>query len=136
MKALENRSIFNINLVRFRKAKHLTQVELAKLIGIERSLLGLYETRDIYPPSSVLLRLSKALDVSMHDLLEEHTVDPANDISQIDPRTLRKIFEITELSRKDRSMIYSVLSRLRKFDNSEKSDTSGKTPPKSSNDET
>ena len=113
MKALDQRATFSRNLVRFRKAKHLTQAELARLTGMERALIGHYETRPIDPPSSVLLLLAKALGVSMNDLVEEHPAVPTGDPSQIDPRTFRKVLEIATLPPEDRAVIYGILNKLK-----------------------
>jgi putative transcriptional regulator len=61
-----------------RKSKHLTQAELAKLVGISRPYLSDIETGKYKNPGSlVLLRLAKALDAKVEDIFFEHSVNHA-----------------------------------------------------------
>ena len=112
MKTPEKRPVLGRNIVRFRKAKYLSQAELAKLIGVERPLIALYETRQMDPPVSVVAKLAKALGVSIYDLIGESPEPQVENFSEIDPRTLRKTLEIAELSREDRAFIYGMIKKL------------------------
>lgn len=54
-----------------RKAAGLTQQQLADMLGVKRSALGLWESRaSSPPPSKYLLALSEALNCSVEDLLK------------------------------------------------------------------
>ena len=56
---------FHKNLKDIRSYRKLTQPELAKELGISRSLVAQYELK-IYPPIERLVDISKLLNVSIH----------------------------------------------------------------------
>jgi len=115
MKPLDHRSVFSRNLVRFRKAKSLTQEKLAELAGITRRQLTHYELLATDPSVSILIRLSKILEVSINDLVEDQPERPVEGPPPVDPRTFRKALEIAELSKEDRGLIYGMINKLRKL---------------------
>jgi transcriptional regulator with XRE-family HTH domain len=81
------RENFAQRLVRIRKAKGLTQVELARASGISPRMIAHYETRIQNPAPATVLRLTKVLRVSVDDLFG-NTPFPKLDI----PRS-RKLFK-------------------------------------------
>lgn len=60
---------FGQRLIRIRKAKSLTQLELGKLADMSQRMIAHYETRATNPPAAKLLLLAKALNVSVDELL-------------------------------------------------------------------
>ena len=52
-----------------RKARGITQSQLARLTGVNKALISKYETGTCHPPYHTLIRLSKALGVSTDYLL-------------------------------------------------------------------
>lgn len=56
-------------LVKLRKERSITQANLAKHLGIERTTYGKYETSGIQPPVEVILKLAEYYDVSTDYLL-------------------------------------------------------------------
>ncbi|MFZ5477484.1 MAG: helix-turn-helix domain-containing protein [Myxococcota bacterium] len=57
------------NVRQLREARHLTQVQLARLAGVPRPTLAHLETGGANPTLAVLTRVSAALSVSLEELL-------------------------------------------------------------------
>jgi DNA-binding XRE family transcriptional regulator len=56
-------------LIKLRKDRSMTHTDLAKILGIERTTYGKYETRGIQPPIEVILKLAEHYDVTTDYLL-------------------------------------------------------------------
>ena len=56
-------------LTKLRKNRSATQADLAKVLSIERTTYGKYETGGIQPPVEVILKLAEYYDVSTDYLL-------------------------------------------------------------------
>ena len=65
--ALDN-EILSQNLKMLRKNHKLTQIEVAELIGKERSLIAKYESGKAVPPLNILQSFAKLYNVSVDDL--------------------------------------------------------------------
>lgn len=61
---------FPTNLKKYRKRRNLTQEQLAKKLGISRSMLSMYETSIIYPTLDRVYDIARILDVEVADLLK------------------------------------------------------------------
>ena len=61
--------MFHDNLLFLRKAKHLSQEELADQIGVSRQTLSKYETGEALPDIEKCKHLAERLDVSLDDLV-------------------------------------------------------------------
>ena len=59
------------NMRRVRKAKEISQDELARLTGIGRTSIAAYETGVNEPNISQAMKIAQALNVSMNNLCEE-----------------------------------------------------------------
>lgn len=68
--------MFSDVLKKARKNKGLTQEQLARLISVERSSVGKYESANVIPSPEVLKRIAETLGVSVDYLLER---EPASD---------------------------------------------------------
>ncbi|THD60837.1 MAG: XRE family transcriptional regulator [Phenylobacterium sp.] len=74
---MESREILAANLKRLRKAKGLSQEELAHRVGIDRTYVSALE-RKVYAASIDLVdRLAKALDEEPRALLTAQTPEPS-----------------------------------------------------------
>lgn len=62
---------FSQRLKRYRKAKDLTQQELAEQIGVSDKTVSRWESEGGYPDVTVLVPLARALGVTVDDLLDE-----------------------------------------------------------------
>lgn len=68
------------NIYMYRKAKRLTQKQLADLIDRAESTIQKYEKGDIEIPNSVLQSLATALDVTYNNLVDWNIQESTNEI--------------------------------------------------------
>jgi len=102
------------NLASFRKKKGLSQYDLADLSGISRRMIGHYESEGIIPPADRLQALADALDVPVYKLFKQAGMDntPESDLSDIDPRSVKKFRDILSLPAEDRNDLYRILNKM------------------------
>ena len=67
---------FGKNLKSFRTSAGMTQTELAKALGITRSSVNNYESRNTEPTFEILCKMASVLGVEITDLITEQTVIP------------------------------------------------------------
>jgi len=60
---------FGQRLAAFRKARGLSQFQLAKLLGKSREMIDYYERRAKNPSADIILKVAEALEVSVNELL-------------------------------------------------------------------
>jgi transcriptional regulator with XRE-family HTH domain len=106
--------IFAENLVSFRKKKGISQYDLANQTAISRSMISYYEREGALPPIDRLQSIALALDIPASHLFEDRTTsfDPASDLSDIDPRSVKKLRDILSLSAEDRNDLYRILNKM------------------------
>ncbi|MDE6980713.1 MAG: helix-turn-helix domain-containing protein, partial [Lachnospiraceae bacterium] len=75
--------MYGKRIIELRRKQGFTQAELAKIIGISRSALSLYEIEKREPDIDTLNRIASAFDVSI-DYLLGHTNTKKNDDSKHD----------------------------------------------------
>lgn len=61
------------NMATYRKARHMTQDELAAIIGVKRSTLAMWETGANMPPTKYLVAIAEALGCTVDELLKPAT---------------------------------------------------------------
>lgn len=71
--------MFKDNLKKLRREKKITQEELSKIIGVERSSIGKYESSGVIPSVDVLNKIADYFNVSVDYLLGRSNA-PANPI--------------------------------------------------------
>jgi transcriptional regulator with XRE-family HTH domain len=106
-------SSFGPRLTAIRRARGLTQVELAKAAGSTQRAISYYENDDGVPPASVVIALAKVLSVSTDELLGVKPPKPAP--AQDDPETRRlwKRFQmVTRLPEKDQRAVIRLIHSL------------------------
>jgi len=101
---------FAQRLIRFRKARGLSQYELADLSGISQRMVAHYETRIRNPASGTVLRLAKGLGVSAEELMGFKST---NLKQEIDRKTLKKVRLLSELPPKDQKTILRHIEDLK-----------------------
>ncbi|MET0306030.1 MAG: helix-turn-helix transcriptional regulator [Solirubrobacterales bacterium] len=69
---------FGENLLRCRKTAGLSQEQLGLRAGLHRTEIGLLERGARVPRVDTLMKLSAALDISPHDLLDGITWEPGD----------------------------------------------------------
>ncbi len=65
------------NLKTLRKAKGLTQEEMAALLGVNQTAVASWERGDTYPTADKLPKIAKMLDCKIDDLYDETEVKEA-----------------------------------------------------------
>ncbi len=109
-----------------RKVKGLSQKELANLIGVSVSAIGMYEQLRRQPDNKTLLKLAKVFDVSIDYLImasnnagrfniEKIASDVANDIMGNDALMFNSSFytddEITQLKEITKKSVIATLKK-------------------------
>ncbi len=97
---------FGKRLMKLRKEAGYTQVELAKELGVTQRMISYYEGHSEYPPSSLLPKLAKVLNVSADALLG---IEPVKKTRQPDTRLQRRMQQIEKLDSVEKRQITQLL---------------------------
>ncbi len=104
---------FGERLQAIRKARGLTQVQLAEAAGTTQRAISYYETEAGFPPAPAVIDLAKALNVTTDELLgvKPPRVGRANDDSEA--RRLWKRFQlVSALPERDQKAIIRLVNSL------------------------
>jgi len=106
--------IFAENIAYYRKKLGLSQYELAQASGISRTMISHYEREGILPPADRLQVLANSLSIPVFKLFKEHEKERKfeTDLSEIDPRSVKKLRDILSLSPEDRNDLYRILNKM------------------------
>jgi transcriptional regulator with XRE-family HTH domain len=108
----EPHTAFGKRLFSLRKARGLTQVQLAEALGTTQRVISYYETEAELPPSTAIIPLARILDVSTDELLG---LRPArvNGNSSLQKQRLWKRFQKMEgLPTKDQRAVIRLINSL------------------------
>ena len=106
-------SEFGERLMALRKARGLTQIQLAELIDSTQRAISRYETVADRAPAPVLAKLAKALHVSTDELLGLKPSRAANGHDTPEARRLWKKFrQVMALPEKDRRAVIRLVNSL------------------------
>lgn len=104
---------FGQRLVALRRARGLTQVQLAETIGSNQRSISYYENHASYPPASVLLDLAEALDVTTDELLgRKKTKLPSRATDLDEQRLWRKFQKVGKLPERDQRAVIRLINSL------------------------
>ena len=92
------RSIFSLRLIQLRKDKHLTQADMADILGLSRSSYTCYEIGTSTPTLATLIELADLFKVSL-DYLVGRGEDPAMFLSD-DPIARREELNLVDRFRR------------------------------------
>ncbi|MEQ1969171.1 helix-turn-helix transcriptional regulator [Xenorhabdus nematophila] len=100
---------FGKRLATLRKARQLTQLELANLLDIQPRMVGRWEQGQVKPQFDYIIKLAQLLEVSIDHLLlgEEGTTAPVFDIKNKRLKELCK--QVDELKAEDQDVICHFL---------------------------
>lgn len=98
-------------LSQLRKARQMTQVELAKAIGVTQGVVSLYEQGSIEPSASVMVAIAKTLKASTDELLGLREAK-TNERGKESLRLMRKLRRVEELPVKDRRHVLHLIDSL------------------------
>ena len=103
---------FNTILKTLRLKKGLTQGELAKLTGLTRSAIGMYESGNREPKYEVLELLADFFNVDMNTLLDKKENDqiPVLDDSDIRMLARKSLIKDPQKAKKLRKMVEIILA--------------------------
>ena len=82
---------FGERLKKARNDNHLTQVQLAKRLSMDRVTLTNYEADLRFPPIETLIKISKELHVTMEYLLDLPSGQETVDVSGLAPNEIEMI---------------------------------------------
>ena len=89
-----------------RKAKKISQADLAKEAGVSREIIGRYERNEVSPSVEVAKKIADALEVSLDYLAG------ASDKASFDKQTLKLINEIEELDPAVKDKLYFLANAI------------------------
>lgn len=99
-------------LARLRKARGITQIEMASRLGTTQSIISQYERGEFRLHAELVSRLAEILDVSADELLGiEHRKKktPQPSLTTQDMRLLRRVQVINKLPRRDRDALLRTI---------------------------
>lgn len=114
-KKVEASSEAGKRLVKARRAKGMTQVQLAEAIGSSQRAISHYETMAEFPPTAVLVEISKVLGVSADYILNLKTPKAAPAQEFQDPKVKRlwkKFQQLQKLPEKDQRAVIRLINSL------------------------
>lgn len=94
--------LFGERLVSVRKAKKISQDELAKRIGAHAPVIGRYERGEVKPSIEVATKIADTLEVSL-DYLVGHS-----DL-MLENKVLDRVLDIQKLSDKDQEHLFAMM---------------------------
>ncbi|BET95287.1 MULTISPECIES: helix-turn-helix domain-containing protein [Xenorhabdus] len=100
---------FGKRLATLRKARQLTQIELANLLDIQPRMVGRWEQGQVKPQFDYIIKLAQLLEVSIDHLLlgEEGAIAPVFDIKNKRLKELCK--QVDGLKAEDQDVICRIL---------------------------
>jgi transcriptional regulator with XRE-family HTH domain len=108
-------SAFGQRLMDLRRARGLTQIQLAKLISSTQRAISYYETVADFPPADVVVQLAQALQVSTDELLGTKPPKTPKPAPKEDPQTRRlwkRFQKMLELPEKDQRAVIRLINSL------------------------
>lgn len=101
---------FGKKLVECRKAKGLSQKDLAKLLNTSHSVIGKYEREEMTPSIEAAVKLANLLDTTVGYLLGEN-----KEASLLkDPAMLKRLQDIENLPPEDKNCVLYTVDNLLK----------------------
>jgi transcriptional regulator with XRE-family HTH domain len=96
-------------LARLRKARGLTQVELAEKMGVIQVLISDYERNKLRPNPDILVSYARALAVTTDELLGIASSTKKAEAPQLNRRFLRRLERIEKLPKRDRDALIRTI---------------------------
>lgn len=102
---------FGHRLAALRKSKGLTQVELAKLLGVSQRVITYYENEATRPPTQLLPKVAQVLERSIDELLGSAAVEVAAPPPK-NKRFLKRLEVLENLPVQDQKMVLRLIDTL------------------------
>ncbi len=111
----EPTTIFGTRLLAARRARSMTQTQLAEAIGSTQKAISYYEATGGNPSAEVITKIAKALGTSSDDLLGlSNTADGLEPDGSDERRVWRRFRQLMQLPEKDRRAVLRMLDSLTK----------------------
>lgn len=101
---------FGERLAKLRRAKGLTQIQLAELLGVTQRVITYYENESGQPPGALLVDLAKALSVTSDELLGLKVVTERT--SPKTARLIKRLRRIENLPAADQRAVLKLVDAL------------------------
>lgn len=103
---------FGKRLARLRKAKGITQRQLAAQLGVSQRVVTYYENESSYPPAHLLPKVAEVFGVGIEGLLGD--AEPAVEAAPVAPerRLLKRMELLAKLSAQDQKMVLRMIDTL------------------------
>lgn len=95
-------------IVELRKAKNMSQSDLAKKIGLSYTQVGRYEIKGVQPPAEILKKMADTLDTTV-DFIINGASDEKAKASLKDAELLNQFKAVEGMPEKDKSVIKSLI---------------------------
>src|SRR5712692_331470 len=104
---------FGERLTSIRKARGLTQVQLAEVAGTTQRAISYYETEAGFPPAPAVIDLARALRISTDELLgvKPPKVERINDDNEA-RRTWKRFQMVAALPERDQKAVIRLINSL------------------------
>jgi len=99
-------------IVSIRKDQGITQIELAKTLGVTQSMVSRIERGELRLNGEVIIKLAKLFKVSTDELLGVKQI--TNDQPEISRRWLRRLKRINQLPKRDQDGLIQTVDRYLK----------------------
>jgi transcriptional regulator with XRE-family HTH domain len=106
----ERKSSFALNLIALRKAKGLSQRDLAKRSGLSNRVIAYYETGESIPPMEKLEKIATVLKVSIAALIDPASSDKTT--VNLNTRTIKKILLLEQLPPDEQRKVLDYIKDL------------------------
>jgi transcriptional regulator with XRE-family HTH domain len=100
---------FGSRLKEIRKRRGLSQVELARRLGLHQSLISQYECGYLRLHGTLLVRLARGLDTTPDEILAGTPTTPAADAPPLDRRFLRRLKQVEKLSAHQQKILLGTI---------------------------
>ena len=98
---------FGEKISKLKKAKKMSQIELAKITGISRDAISKYERGDVSPSVEYAKRIAQALGVSL-----DYLVSDSEQEEVLDNEAVKRVKEIQTLPPQEKDKVFSVVDAL------------------------
>jgi transcriptional regulator with XRE-family HTH domain len=103
---------FRENLVRLRKERRLTQMQLAELLDVQPRLISRWETGETKPQFDHMVRLAEVLEVSLDDLARGPEAAAERGFDIRNKRLQELCRRVDGLSQEDQEVVCHVMDSL------------------------
>lgn len=103
---------FRENLIRLRKTRKLTQLELANLLDVQPRLVSRWETGQTKPQFDHMVRLAEVLEVSLDQLVRGEEPSSALAFEIRNKRLQELARKVDGLGREDQDVVCHVMDSL------------------------